>query len=249
MEESVTRAPNEYSRRESSENRREWRIMGRNSPNTTLNERATMRRRSFLYLVMALLLAACAPKPRLDALPAESVVLAFGDSVTYGTGANRGEDWPTLLAATSGWQIVNAGVPGDTAEAAKSRLPALLEEHRPRLVLIELGGNDFLHRRASSAIKQDLQSMIDEIRRSGAQPVLIGIPELSLLAVLAHKPSDASIYAEISEELSVPLVSSALSDVLVRPELCADQIHPNADGYRQMAHAIEAALREYGLLH
>ena len=208
-----------------------------------------MRCRDFLSLATAaLLLVACAREQRLDALPAETVVLAFGDSVTYGTGANRGENWPTLLAATSGWRIVNAGVPGDTAEAAKSRLPALLDEHKPRLVLIELGGNDFLRRRASSAIKQDLQSMIEEIRRAGAQPVLIGIPELSLLAVLAHKPSDAAIYTEISKELRVPLVSSALSDVLARPELCADQIHPNAAGYRQMAHAIEVALREYGLL-
>lgn len=209
-----------------------------------------MKRRDFLRLASAaLLLAACARKRRLDALAAGTVVLAFGDSVTYGTGASTGEDWPTRLAAASGWRIVNAGVPGDTAEAGKARLPALLDEHRPRLVLIEMGGNDFLRRRSSKAIKQDLKDMIAMVRQSGALAVLIGIPELSLLAVLARKPSDAPIYAEIAEESRVPLIPDALSGILAHPELCADQIHPNADGYRQMARTIEVALREFGLVH
>ena len=91
--------------------------------------------------------------------------------------------------------------------------------------------------------------MIAMVRQSGAQAVLIGIPELSLLAVLAHKPSDAPIYAEIADELHIPLIPDVLSDILTHPELCADQIHPNAEGYRQMARTIEVALREFGLLH
>ena len=77
-----------------------------------------MRRRGFVTLgFVALVVAACGKKQKLNTLPPGSKVLAFGDSVTFGTGAAPGEDWPTRLAGLTSWQIVNAGIPGDTAEA------------------------------------------------------------------------------------------------------------------------------------
>ena len=67
-------------------------------------------------LALAPLLGACSKKsPRLQSLPAGATVLAFGDSVTYGTGAQAGQDWPSLLAGLSGWNVINAGIAGDTA--------------------------------------------------------------------------------------------------------------------------------------
>ncbi|WP_234085987.1 GDSL-type esterase/lipase family protein [Azonexus sp. R2A61] len=210
-----------------------------------------MQRRAFLATLagsgLAALLAGCNRKPpRLAALPADSVVLAFGDSVTFGTGAAAGEDWPGLLAARTGWRIVNAGVPGDTAQAAVGRIGPLLAEHRPQLVLLELGGNDFLRRRPAEAVKEDLRRIVREIRANGTQVVLIAVPALSLMA-MAGRPSDAPIYAALADEEGIPLVPDVFADVLGRSEWRADAIHPNAEGYRQMTAGIHARLQQLGL--
>lgn len=177
----------------------------------------------------------------------EKTVLAFGDSVTFGTGASAGEDWPTLLAEQTGWVIVNAGIPGDTAEAGKQRIDALLDEHRPALIIIEIGGNDFLRRRAPKAVKEDIRRMIQVARQRNAQVVLMAVPELSLLGAVTGKPAEASIYRELGEEETVPVVSDVFADILSHPELCADQIHPNAKGYQQMASGLHSSLLKLGL--
>jgi acyl-CoA hydrolase len=207
-----------------------------------------MKRREFvLFGISGLALAACGKRRKFNMLSPGSRVLAFGDSVTYGTGANPGEDWPTLLGEATGWEVVNAGVVGDTAEAGKSRIGPLLEEHQPALVIIEIGGNDFLHRRSGNDVKQDLKVLVDAVRSSGAQAVLVGVPSLSLLAVVAGKPDDSSIYGELGKEAGVPVISDVFSDVLSQPDLRADQIHPNAAGYRKMADGIHSALKQLGL--
>lgn len=208
-----------------------------------------LRRRTLIQLAAAsFLLAACGRTPKLPALARGSVVLAFGDSVTYGTGAAPGEDWPTLLAVLTGWRIVNAGVPGDTAEAARSRIGPLLDEHRPALVILELGGNDFIRRRAQKRVKEDLRQIIQTIRASGAGVVLVAVPELSLLGAVTRRPDDAPIYSELAKEEKLPLIADVFAEILSRPELCADQIHPNAQGYRQMAEGFQSALKKLGLL-
>jgi acyl-CoA hydrolase len=208
-----------------------------------------MRRRSFIAALMfSGLLAACGRAERLPTIPAGSTVLAFGDSVTFGTGASSGEDWPGLLAEMTRWQVVNAGIPGDTAEAGRGRLPALLDEHRPALVIVEIGGNDFLRRRAPKSVKEDLRSIVRQVRQSGAQVVLVAVPELSLLSVVTRRAADAPLYAELAEEEKVALIPEVFADILAQPELCADQIHPNAEGYRRMAAGIHARLRELGLV-
>ena len=207
-----------------------------------------MQRRTFIRIVsLAVLLGACGKPPKLPTVERGASVLAFGDSVTFGTGAAAGEDWPTLLASQTGWRIENAGVPGDTAEAGKERIQALLDEHRPALVIIEIGGNDFLRRRLPKAVKEDVRRLIRAAKSTGAQVVLVAVPEFSLLGAVTRKPSDSPIYRELGDEEKVPVVSDVFSDILGRPELCADQIHPNAQGYLQMASGIQAYLRKLGL--
>lgn len=209
---------------------------------------ATMLRRTFFFAsVLLTMLAGCGPSPRQSVVPAGQTVLAFGDSVTHGTGAGPGEDWPTLLAAATGWQMVNAGVPGDTAQAAQARLPALLAQHRPALVLIEIGGNDFLRRRSAADVKTDVRALIQTAKASGAQVVLVAVPALSLMAAVAGRPSDAPLYAELAKEEQVALVPEVFSDVLGDAALRADPIHPNAAGYRQMAQGLHQRLKALGI--
>ena len=207
-----------------------------------------MKRRTFLSLVAtALLLGACGKSKKPPSIPAGKAVLAFGDSVTFGTGASPGEDWPTLLARQTGWTIENAGIPGDTAEAGKRRFAPLLEQHQPALVIIEIGGNDFLHRRDPKAVKEDLRGMIRAARQQGAQVVLVAVPELSLLGALTHAPSDSPIYDKLGDEEKIPVIGKVFSEILSQPGLCADQIHPNARGYQQMAEGFYKALVDIGL--
>lgn len=209
----------------------------------------TMLRRliTLLLLLMLATLAACSRAPKLPALPPGSVVLAFGDSVTYGTGAAKGEDWPTLLAGKTGWQIVNEGIPGDTAQAGKGRLKTLLEAHRPALVIVEIGGNDFLKGRPHKAVKEDIREILLTVRRSGAGVVLVAVPELTLFGAVT-RPSDASLYAELGKEEKLPVVPNVFSSVLAQPELRADAVHPNAEGYRRMTAGILAELKKTGLV-
>lgn len=206
-----------------------------------------MKRRGFIFLFPAMAVAACGKKQRLPAIPAGSPVLAFGDSVTFGTGAAPGEDWPSLLAGMTGWNIRNAGLPGDTAAAGKARLESLLAERLPALVIIAIGGNDFLRRRPANEVKEDIRQMIRSSRSAGAKVALVGVPELSLLAVVAGKPADSPIYAQLARDEGVQLIPDVFSNVLGQPDLCADRIHPNAEGYRQMAGGILAGLRAAGL--
>ena len=152
-----------------------------------------------------------------------------------------------MLAGLTGWQIVNAGVPGDTAAAGTARIQALLDEHKPKLVIIEIGGNDFLRRRPADAVKRDLKTLVDASRAAGAIPLLIGVPEPSVMAVVAGKPTDSPIYAELGKEEKIPVISDVFSDVLSRPELRADTIHPNAAGYRRLADNLYSELKQSGL--
>ncbi len=201
-----------------------------------------------LFLLFVLVVAGCGGKPKVSSLPAGSAVLAFGDSVTFGTGAAPGEDWPTRLAAISGWNITNAGIPADTAEAAKGRIGAAIAQTAPALVIVELGGNDFLRRRPEGQVKEDLRKILLEVRRAGIPAVLVAVPRFSLIGAVVTGLPDADLYAQLAEEEKVPLVPRVFARILSDPGLKADQIHPNAEGYRQLADGIAAGLREAGYL-
>jgi acyl-CoA thioesterase I len=199
-------------------------------------------------ILLLLTLTACEQRPQFTALAPGATVLAFGDSVTYGLGADTGEDFPSLLAAQTGWKVINAGISGDTASAAKYRLADLLAQHQPELVIIELGGNDFLRRRPAATVKQDLRQIIDQSLSSSATTVLISVPELSVLRATMGALADAPIYEQLAEETGVLLVSDIFSDVLSDDELKADEIHPNARGYAVFTTGLVAQLRAAGLL-
>ena len=209
-------------------------------------------KRLCLYLLISLIPfapSACSDKRGgYGALAEGTRVVAFGDSVTRGVGAGEGEDYPSLLAVLSRWDIVNAGISGERAEQAVTRINAVLDEYQPALVLIELGGNDFLQRRSLQDIKKDLRFIIKQVQASGATPVLIAVPELSPLRAVAGLLKDADIYAELAKEEKIPLIPDVFSAILSDENLRADPIHPNAAGYRKLADACVQTLIRYGLL-
>jgi acyl-CoA hydrolase len=201
-----------------------------------------------IALLLTLLVAACGESAPYSRLPAGATVLAFGDSVTYGTGARAGEDYPTRLAELSGWRVINGGMPGDTAREARQRLFALLQEYQPDLVIIELGGNDFLRKRPESRVKEDLEALVLESQSTGAITALVAVPRLSLLRAGVGALDDSEIYAGIADRTGTLLIEDIFSEVLSDDRLRADPIHPNAEGYEILATGIAAQLEQAGLL-
>ncbi len=212
----------------------------------TIYSRRHSIRLPLLCLAALLTFSGCTPAPTYRPLEPGAVVLAFGDSITYGTGAGGELPYPVLLAELTGWQVVNAGIPGDTADKARQRLQPLLDQHQPELVIVELGGNDFLRNRPESEVKRHLQEMLQSIENHGSTAVLVAVPRLSVLRATTGNLADAPLYAELAAEQDILLVEDLLSDILSEDELRADPIHPNAGGYRNLATGVADRLQEAG---
>ena len=181
-------------------------------------------------------------------VPPGAVVLALGDSLTHGTGASPAESYPAVLATLTGWQLVNAGVPGDTSAQGLARLPALLDEHRPALVLLGLGGNDLLRRQPEDALRANLREACERSRAAGAQVLLIAVPRPALAAAFTGSLADHPLYAELAAELALPLLSDGWASVLADDALRSDRIHANAQGYARFAARLRDAAQAAGLL-
>ncbi len=155
--------------------------------------------RHLLALGGAAALGACGRrKPQATTVSAGATVLALGDSLTYGTGATPDTSYPAVLAGLSGWQVVNAGVPGDTSAQALQRLPALLQEHKPALVLVSIGGNDLLRRLPEADTRANLQRICEQALAAGAQVMVLAVPRPSVATAFTGSLSDHPLYAEVS---------------------------------------------------
>ena len=187
---------------------------------------------NLILIALLLVTAACDRTPKLRPLAADAVVLAFGDSLTHGNGAPAGEAYPEVLAGLLGRTVIGAGVPGEVSAAGLARLPALLAEHRPQLVILCHGGNDFLRRLDRAGTAANLSAMVELCRAGGADVVLVGVPEFGLFL------NPPEFYREIAERFKIPYEAGIVSELLGDRDLKSDTIHPNAAGYRRMAAAI-----------
>src|SRR5512145_1745230 len=197
-------------------------------------------RRLVVLLALALSAAGCSEGPRLKPLSADAVVLAFGDSLTYGTGAQESESYPAQLEQLIGRRVVGAGVPGEVTAQALARLPAALEEHAPNLLLLCIGGNDFLRRLGNQQAESNVREMVKLAQNRGVAVLLIGTPEPGLTV------SPPAFYAGIARQFTVPYEEAVIGEVLRDNSLKADPIHPNARGYGVIAERVAERLRKSG---
>jgi len=193
-------------------------------------------RRAFpAFLVVLALLAGCRREiPNLDS-PGTTIV-AFGDSITAGYGADGpGTTYPERLAEKIGRPVINAGVPGDTTADALARIEPMLAQD-PWLVIVELGGNDLLHQVPIERTEANLQAIVERLLAARTVPVLIEI----------HGPFGGGRYADLFERLGdkyhVPVLEDALPEILSDRTLKSDEIHPNAAGYAKLAEAVSEEL-------
>ena len=196
---------------------------------------------SLLLTIMAsAVMMACFSDAKSPRLASDAVILAFGDSLTFGTGATLTESYPAILERLVGRRVVNSGVPGEVTGEGLSRLPEVLEKEKPALLILCHGGNDLLRRLNQQQTANNLRAMIRLARERGVAVVVIAVPSPGIAL------SPPSLYREIAEEMKIPIEEKALTTVLSDGSLKADYIHPNAAGYRRLAESIAALLKKSG---
>jgi len=169
-----------------------------------------------------------------------STIVSFGDSLTAGFGASSGEDYPSVLSQRLGVPIVNAGRNGDTTQTALARIEEVLATN-PRIVIVGLGGNDFLGGVAIATTEENLRRIVRRIQGGGAMVVLIGFSFPSLQA------NYDEMYRRVAKDEEALLVRNVMKGILGDRSLKSDEIHPNARGYALMAERLESPVKK--LLH
>jgi len=184
----------------------------------------------------------CQNVPQIPPLPAAGAVLAYGDSITFGTGAGEQESYPAQLAKMIGRRVINAGVPGEVSAAGLQRFAETVDRERPALVILCHGGNDLLQKLDQKALAENLRGMLRLARERGLPVVLVAVPtpDLSL--------TPPGFYGEIAAELEVPIDTKSLRKILGKGGLKSDYIHPNAAGYRLLAENLAKLLRRSGAI-
>ena len=165
-------------------------------------------------------------------------IIAFGDSLTAGYGAGAGEDWPSRVSALIGTPIINAGVSGDTTEGALARIDADVLSRQPRIVIVGLGGNDFLRQVPIATTEANLRTIVRKINEAGAMVVILGFRFPSF------GPSYADMYKRVAKDERCLLIDNVLHGIETDPSLKSDEIHPNARGYALMAERIAGPLQK-----
>ncbi len=197
-----------------------------------------------LFLSLLILLTACSgDDARLQPLASDAVILAFGDSLTYGTGVGPDDSYPAVLQRLSGHTVINAGVPGERTPQGLARLPDTLDEYQPSLLILCHGGNDMLRKQSMEAMQENLERMIRQAKGRGIQVVLLGVPQPAIFGL-----ESAKYYKTVAEKTGVPLQGSVIPEVLSDSRFKSDQIHPNAAGYEMMAEAVYRLLLRSGAL-
>lgn len=181
--------------------------------------------------------------PTLPPLSRGAVIVAFGDSLTYGTGVSAEQSYPAQLQRIIGHTVVNEGVPGEVTAAGLRRLPEVLDADHPALLILCHGGNDLLRRLDRKQTVANLRAMVQLARARHIEVVLIGVPRPALLGL-----KDADFYRQVADQFGIPLEDKVLPRIEADRALKSDRVHPNAAGYRLLAEAVAKLLRNSGAI-
>ena len=164
-------------------------------------------------------------------------IVCFGDSLTFGTGASSGKDYPSQLSQLVSRPVINAGVPGDTTARALQRLERDVLPYSPDIVLITLGGNDLKNGIAKDVAFENLRTIVESIQEQGAQVIIGG------LHIPFRDRGFGRGYQKLAEETGAILIPNILEGIMGNRKLMSDPIHPNDAGYKIMADRFYNAMR------
>jgi len=193
---------------------------------------------AFCFLILALL-SGCVKREIKNLNSKGKTIICFGDSITFGYGANAGEDFPTQLGKLLGREVINSGVSGDTSNEGMLRLDKEVIERDPLLVLIEFGGNDFIKKVPKETTIKNTREFIRRIQARGA---MVAIVDISAGLFLRDY---RLLFAKIAREEGCIFIPAVLTKLITNPSMKSDFLHPNAAGYRIVAQRIEKAIEPY----
>ena len=193
-----------------------------------------------LPVVLLLIVSGCRGE-RFDTIrnlgSAGETIICFGDSLTEGVGAEPGEEYPTILSRLLGMRVLNAGRRGATTAQALERIHGSLVDKNPRLVILLLGGNDFLRQVPTRETRQNLKEIVRRIQAHGAMVAIAGI-KLGFFT-----DEYGSIFEETAAEFGAIYIPQVMKGIFNDTKLKSDQIHPNSAGYRLIAERIAQKIK------
>ncbi|MFH1488741.1 MAG: arylesterase [Pseudomonadota bacterium] len=172
-------------------------------------------------------------------VPSGENIICFGDSLTYGTGAKQGMDYPSQLSRMIAEPILNAGIPGDTTASALERLQEDVLSKSPRIVLITLGGNDLKNGVPKETAFENLRKIIRSIQDQGALVIVGGIE------IPFWGKGFGEAYGALCEELGALLIPNIFEGIMGDRRLMSDRIHPNDAGYTIVAQKFYEEIKPY----
>lgn len=193
----------------------------------------------YILIILSILLTGCF-KPEIKNIDAQGAnIICFGDSITFGYGANRGEDYPAILRKMVKLPVINAGVDGDTTIAALERLNSDVLNKNPRLVIVEFCGNDFLKKIPIEKTVKNLSRIIDRIQEKGAMVALVDIS--AGMFFMDYR----GVFKKLAADKKAIFIPAVLNRIITNPSMKSDFFHPNGRGYRIVAKRIYQAISGY----
>ncbi len=197
----------------------------------------------FASITILVALTACGDSTKqIKRLPDDAIILAFGDSLTHGTGANKNESYPAILEQSINRKVINAGIPGELSINGLKRLPQLLEKHRPDLLILCHAGNDLLRKKNLAEAEKNIRQMIALAMNRNIPVILLAVPKPGVFL------SDAELYSNIAGNTDITYIPNLMTEILSDTSMKSDPIHPNQDGYRKIALTLANVLRDSGAL-
>ncbi len=164
-------------------------------------------------------------------------IILIGDSITHGFGVGEQDAYPAILERHLGLKLIKEGRDGETTSSALARLDELMLDKNPRIVVVFLGGNDFLQKAPADLVEKNLAEMITKIHKSGTMVVLVGIRT----GVLTD--DYGKVYERLSKQFGTAYVPNILHNIIGHDELMLDPIHPNEKGHEVIAERILKVLK------
>jgi acyl-CoA thioesterase-1 len=191
------------------------------------------------YSLLVTALTGCAKKEIKNIDSKGKNIVCFGDSITFGYGAEPGGDYPSALTKMTSIPVINAGIDGDTSTEAIKRIKSNVLDRDPLLVIVEFGGNDFLRKIPQEVTLNNMREIIDTIQTQGA---MVAVVDISTEMILKQY---RSAFYNLAREKGAIFIPSILSGIITNPRLKSDFIHPNADGYNVIAQRIYRVITPY----